>query len=162
MKLPHLGFLLLHIFLGLAVLGAYAYCLPKVPNPWGALSSHRSVVYLYVVSIVLCTIGYLYWLFTTLYHTQTLEAYLWIGVVMFLIGAFGWPVGLYTHHAWLVVSSLWLTFLGAIVLFLGSILSCAVTGWISLLALGYLVFHTLVLDCVVWTWNYYLVGSPAS
>ena len=163
-------FLVVNLLGGCAVLGGYIVCLSAYPQHgealWGGIQGDLRNVF--IASMLLAASGYLVFCFYVirldgLSGEQSISLHLWATVTssIFLLSAALWmPATISFIHLghtvlWVVaVTSLWATagsLVGLTAIFaLNSELPTTLGRYIAILGIGYITFHCLVLDALIW------------
>jgi hypothetical protein len=140
------------ILIGFFVLYFYVLLLPKSKNVWAGIKN-KCLKNFITLSVFLSGICYMIlWVYHVFYKQD--EILYTIGNLIFLFGALLWPIFLFLNLKWGVFFSLCLTSLGALLIL---IQQCYEPKILYMIVASYLLFHVLIMDNTVWTWNFFSI-----
>lgn len=147
------AYLIVNLLLGILVLLSYVVFLPLVKRQylWAGIPTNiQNIFWLCILTAVLCFIG----AFVSTYRSnKKLSVWLWVGMMMFYVGAMLWAPMLWLEHRVFVFVALLLTAMGALTMSMNS------PDNIARLLLIVVFLHTFFMDTIVWYTQYLQVSS---
>lgn len=143
-------YLILNVILGMIVLWTYTVYLPYIPidNLWVGMSEVTQ--WIFWISIMIAVVCYLVG-FCRLYFGRELKLsiMIWLGTVLFYVGASLWGPMLMREKELGVMIALMMTSFGAFLLTIGSM-----TDQVTMYFFMIVLLHVLIMDNVIWYSKY--------
>lgn len=145
-------YILLNIVGGIFVISSYTAYLPRLSTKqlWAGLSTSERIYT--IISLLVAIIAFIMAFILIVRHEEehpnSIKRSLFLGVILFYLGAMLWPPMLYHNHKSFVLVALLLTTIGAFFMFLYS-----PTLYTKLLMLIVLL-HCFIIDNVMWYSSY--------
>lgn len=146
-------YLIVNLLLGVLVLLSYIAFLPLVKRQhlWAGIPPNiQNIFWLCILTAVVCFIG----AFVSMYRSnKTFSVWLWVGMVMFYVGAMLWAPMLWLENRVFVFLALLMTAMGALTMSMNGPENMA------RLLLTIVFLHTFFMDTIVWYTEYLKVSS---